>query len=438
MSASSRTPPSEMRTYLRPMARAIDLAIDVLPTPGGPTKRRIGPLAFSSSLPRTTGSAGVVGGVGGGAAGSPGAVSSGAAAAGSLGRGPLPELADCQELEHAVLDVAQGIVVLGEDPRRLVEVQVLGAALVPGQLGEGLQIGADDLRLHPFAAHAPQAAELAVDLLARLLRQVELGELLAQLVCAGSLVALAELFLVGLQLLAQEHLALAVAELLLHLGLDVLLRRQDGELALDVDEHPLQPLLDGEGLEQALALGVAQVGVGSDDVGQAAGFRDAGQHLLHDLVRQARLPAQLGGALAHLAEEGHEAGALGVERLHLLGLARRRLEAAVALDDAHGDGAVLALQQELHPGEAALHLADAGYGADGVEVLRADLFFVVALRHREDHAVGGRQRGLDGPEGPRTAGVDRRGDAREEDEVLQGKDGKAQALRHLAPLLTAR
>src|ERR1700730_19000669 len=54
MSASSRTPPSEMRTYLRPMARAIDLATEVLPTPGGPTKSRIGPLAaLSSGFPGT-------------------------------------------------------------------------------------------------------------------------------------------------------------------------------------------------------------------------------------------------------------------------------------------------------------------------------------------------------------------------------------------------
>ena len=43
ISASSRTPPSEMRTKLRPSARAIDCPSEVLPTPGGPTKQRIGP-----------------------------------------------------------------------------------------------------------------------------------------------------------------------------------------------------------------------------------------------------------------------------------------------------------------------------------------------------------------------------------------------------------
>ena len=44
ISDSSRTPPTEMRANLRPSAWAIDCPSDVLPTPGGPTKQRIGPL----------------------------------------------------------------------------------------------------------------------------------------------------------------------------------------------------------------------------------------------------------------------------------------------------------------------------------------------------------------------------------------------------------
>ena len=43
ISASSRTPPTESRTNLRPTVRAIDCPSEVLPTPGGPTKQRIGP-----------------------------------------------------------------------------------------------------------------------------------------------------------------------------------------------------------------------------------------------------------------------------------------------------------------------------------------------------------------------------------------------------------
>jgi hypothetical protein len=49
ISASSRTPPSDTRMNLRFVARATDLASEVLPTPGGPTRHRIGPLSFFTS-----------------------------------------------------------------------------------------------------------------------------------------------------------------------------------------------------------------------------------------------------------------------------------------------------------------------------------------------------------------------------------------------------
>ena len=50
-SASSRTPPTEMRANSRPSARAIDWPSEVLPTPGGPTKARIVPAACPSASP---------------------------------------------------------------------------------------------------------------------------------------------------------------------------------------------------------------------------------------------------------------------------------------------------------------------------------------------------------------------------------------------------
>ena len=43
-------PPSETRTNLRPSELAIDFASDVLPTPGGPRKQRIGPLHVGIQL----------------------------------------------------------------------------------------------------------------------------------------------------------------------------------------------------------------------------------------------------------------------------------------------------------------------------------------------------------------------------------------------------
>jgi hypothetical protein len=46
ISLSSLTPPSETLTNFLFKASAIEFAKDVLPTPGGPTKQRIGPLKF--------------------------------------------------------------------------------------------------------------------------------------------------------------------------------------------------------------------------------------------------------------------------------------------------------------------------------------------------------------------------------------------------------
>ena len=53
ISASSRTPPSDMRTNSRPVARAIDSPIEVLPVPGGPISVRMAPDFLSSAMPRS-------------------------------------------------------------------------------------------------------------------------------------------------------------------------------------------------------------------------------------------------------------------------------------------------------------------------------------------------------------------------------------------------
>nr|GMD97299.1 Uncharacterised protein [Ipomoea batatas] len=50
ISASSLTPPRDMRTNFLPKAAATDDARDVFPTPGGPTKHNTGPLASAFSL----------------------------------------------------------------------------------------------------------------------------------------------------------------------------------------------------------------------------------------------------------------------------------------------------------------------------------------------------------------------------------------------------
>ena len=328
--------------------------------------------------------------------------------------------------------------VLLEDLGRHGDVEVLGAALAPRQLGDRLEIGADHLGLHGLAAHAPQPPELAVDLLADLRRQVEGVELLAQLVDVARAVPLAELLLDRLELLAQEHLALAVAQLFLDLGLDVLLGLQHVELALDVDQDAPHALLDREGLEQHLALLLAEIGVAGHEVGEPARLLDPFEHLLDDLFGQAGLGAQLRRPLPQFPEERDEGRILGIQRLHLLRLAHGGLQMAVLLDDLHRDAAILAVEEELHARETPLELADTGHRADGVEHLGGDLLNVLALRHREHQPLGRVQGGLNGLEGGGLAGVDRRRDIRQEDEIPQRQDGKRHSFSHLDLLARPR
>src|SRR3989449_10570376 len=95
---------------------------------------------------------------------------------------------------------------------------------------------------------------------------------------------LAQLLADRLQLLAQQHLTLPLAQLLLDLRLDLLLSVDDADLALDVDQHPPQSLLDCEGLEQRLALGRFHLEVPRHEIGEPAGIGDSLQDLLHHFL----------------------------------------------------------------------------------------------------------------------------------------------------------
>ena len=224
------------------------------------------------------------------------------------------QLPDGEELEHAVLHVRQAVVILVEHLARVAQVEVVVGARVPRQLGDPLEIGADHLRFHGLAARALETAELALDFLARRLRQIELRQLLAKLLDLPALIVVAELLLDRLHLLAQIHLALALAELFLHLRLDLLLRFEQADLPLHVHEHATQPLLDAQRLEQPLLLGDGELDVAGDEVGELARIGDGVEHLVDDFLGKTALLAQLGGALANFLVQRLERAVVLVER----------------------------------------------------------------------------------------------------------------------------
>ena len=180
------------------------------------------------------------------------------------------QLAHRQVLEDPVLDLLEVVVVLVEDLAGVLDVEVVLGLLRPGQLDQPLEVGADDAVLGGGRRQPLQPAELALGLLPRLLGQLRLLDPLAQLVDLGLLlVALPQLLLDRLQLLAQEVLALALVDLRLDLRLDLGAEPHHLQLAGEDLREPAQPLRDVDLLEQLLLLGARDPQRAGDQVARA-------------------------------------------------------------------------------------------------------------------------------------------------------------------------
>ncbi len=216
--------------------------------------------------------------------------------------------------------------------------------------------------------------------------------------------------------------------------MQVLLGRQHGELPLDVDQHPAQPLLDRQGLEQGLPLGHRDVEVAGDQVGEAARILEAAQHLADGVFGQARLLGQLGGAGLRFFVEGDEGRILEAQRGQVLERLDHRLEVALGRGfDAQDARPLAGEKQHLNAGEAPLHLLDAGDGADREEAVGIDLGSVLALGERQRERFVRRILGsFDRFQGGRPPHRDRHGDSGEEYELAQRQNGKNQWLGHLS------
>ena len=138
---------------------------------------------------------------------------------------------------------------------------------------------------------ALEPLELLLDLLPRLLRdRLLLDLLLVVLDLLGELLALAELRLDRLELLAEEVLALALVHLALRGGGDLLLHRQHVDLAREELVDLAEPLDRVEGLEDRLRLLELEVEVRRGEVGEArrvVEVRGDDHHLGRDVLAEA-------------------------------------------------------------------------------------------------------------------------------------------------------
>ncbi len=96
----------------------------------------------------------------------------------------------------------------------------------------------------------------------------------------------------------------------------------------------------------------------------------------------------------------------------------------------NGNAPPLAVEQQLHAGEAALQLPDAGDGADSIERLGCDGVHVLPLGHCEDELVRMLECRLDGAQRSRPAGPDRGGDTGEEHDFAEGQHRQCQTFGH--------
>jgi hypothetical protein len=118
------------------------------------------------------------------------------------------------------------------------------------------------------------------------------------------------------------------------------------------------------------------------------------------------------------------------ERLHLLGLTDHGLEVTLGFAVVDGYAAALAMEQELHAGQPALQLANAGNRANSVEGLRLDRLGVLALGDGKDELIGCLQGRFDGAQRARASGTNRRRHPREQHDLAQRQHGQGQSFGH--------
>ena len=148
------------------------------------------------------------------------------------------ELAHRQVLEHAVLDLLEAGVIGVEDLLGVLQIDRVFRALRPRQRDEPVDVGARHGVLGRGDRHLGQAIELAQRFLLHRLGHAGGVDFRAQLLdFLGLLVPFAQLLLDRLHLLAQEVLALVLADLGLDLGLDARTELEHLEL---LDQDPVQ------------------------------------------------------------------------------------------------------------------------------------------------------------------------------------------------------
>src|SRR5262245_36621616 len=296
-------------------------------------------------------------------------------------------LLDREILDDAFLDLFQAEVIVVEDLLGEREVLLDLGLLVPGDREQPVEIVAHDRRLGRHRRHLAQLLELVGGLLARLLRELGLLDLVLDL---GELVLaflVAELLLDRLHLLIEVVLALGLLHLALDARADALLDLQHGDFALHQAEHLFETLGDRRRLQDELLVGNLDRKMrshGVRELGIVLDLLDHADHLGRHLLVQLDVVLEL---VDDRAREGLRLDLLaaGIREHH-----RSRLivfgARGIAFDlgtrgalDQHLDGAVGQLEHLQHARERT-DLVDSG----GRRIVVGG----VLLRGQQDEGVG--------------------------------------------------
>ena len=333
----------------------------------------------------------------------------------------LDQRADGEELEDALLDLLEPVVVLVEDLLGALQVAALARLLVPRHRDQPVEVVARDGRLGRHRRHRFQALQLLDGLLLDVLRHLGLFDLLLQIVDLVALLVLAAQFLLDrLHLLVEVVLLLRLLHLLLHARLDAAIDLELVDLDFEDAGDAVEAFDRRDDLEQVLLLVDADEQVRGDRVGELARIVDAdgGDH---------RVVVQVVRQLHVLLEQRHDAAHRALDVAARLALLRQHLDddavEALVFLPLDGAGAIDALDEHLDVAVGQLQaLDDVGDAAHRVDVFGPRVVHRrVVLRGEEDPLVL-EQRVLERARRARPSDDERHHHVREHDDVPQRND----------------
>ena len=274
--------------------------------------------------------------------------------------------------------------ILVEHAARFDGVETVRRGHRPRHVEQPVNVGAQHLVFGRCRPHAPEPVDLAHRDGVDVLRERCVLDALAQL---GELVALAlaQLLLDRLHLLAQVVLTLRVGHVLLRLRFDLALHFEERDL-------PRQRLLDSLELLQQVVLFEQRLFLFRLDVDERRQDVDEPQRIVDVHDDAAQLLRQAGGQRERLFDQVLDAADVRLDLDRPLdGLGHRRdpraHRRARARDDV-GAGARDPLDDDVDAAACLRHLPDDADGADAMQVVRPRVFRLGVLQHEQHEAIG--------------------------------------------------